>query len=124
MRQAHRWHRAAAVTLLTLAATVGPVTAQTPTKPTASVKILLENDKVVAGETTWAPGTENSMTARPPRVVRALAGGTLTVIYADGRTEKRVFETGNVYYFDRDAAPNRLKNEGTADVKVYFVFMK
>lgn len=124
MRQAYRWDRAVTVAVVALAAAVGPVTAQTPSKPTAAVKILLENDKVLAGETTWAPGTENSMTARPPRVVRALAGGTLTVIYADGRTEKRVFETGSVYYFDRDSAPNRLKNEGTTEVKVYFVFWK
>lgn len=124
MKQVHRWHRAVAAALLTLAAAAGPVAAQTPAKPTAAVKILLENDKVVAGETTWAPGTENSMSARPPRVIRALAGGTLTVIYADGRTEQRVFETGGVYYFDRDAAPNRLKNEGATEVKVYFVFIK
>jgi hypothetical protein len=124
MKQVHRWNTAVAVTLLALVAASGPAAAQGPAKPTAAVKILLDNDKVVAGETTWAPGNENSMSARPPRVIRALAGGTLTVIYADGRTEQRVFETGGVYYFDRDAAPNRLKNEGATEVKVYFVFIK
>lgn len=91
---------------------------------TATTKVLVDNSRVVAGETSWAPGTQNSNVARPARVIRGLAGGTLTVIYADGRTEKRTFEPGGVYYFEQDAAPNYLRNDGTSEVKVYFVFLK
>lgn len=91
---------------------------------TATTKVLVDNSRVVAGETSWAPGTQNSNVARPARVVRGLAGGTLTVIYADGRTEKRTFEPGGVYYFEPDTAPNYLRNDGTSEVKVYFVFLK
>lgn len=91
---------------------------------TSTTKILVDNPRVLAGEATWAPGTQNSNIARPARVIRALVGGTLTVIYADGRTDKRTFETGGVYYFEPDTVPNYLRNDGTSEIKVYFVFLK
>jgi hypothetical protein len=93
-------------------------------KPTAAVKVLIDNARVVAGEVSWAPGTQNSTIMRPTRVIRALVGGPLTVVYADGRTETRNFETGGVYYFEPDTVANFLRNDGTSEVKLYFVFIK
>ena len=91
---------------------------------TSTTKVLLENARVVAGESTWAPGTQNANVTRPARVIRGLVGGTLTVVYADGRTEKRTFEPGGVYYFEPDIVANYLRNDGTSEVKLYFVFLK
>jgi len=91
---------------------------------TSTTKVLLENARVVAGESTWAPGTQNANVTRPARVIRGLVGGTLTVVYADGRTEKRTFEPGGVYYFEPDIVANYLRNDGTSEVKVYYVFLK
>lgn len=95
-----------------------------PHAVTTSSKTLVDNARVLAGEVTWAPGTQNSNVMRPARVIRGLVGGTLTVVYADGRTEKRTFETGGVYYFEPDTVANFLRNDGTSEVKVYFVFLK
>jgi hypothetical protein len=91
---------------------------------TATAKVLVDNARVIAGEVTWAPGTQNSNVMRPARVIRGLAGGTLTVIYADGRTEKRTFEPGGVYYIEADTVANYLRNDGTTEIKVYYVFLK
>jgi hypothetical protein len=91
---------------------------------TSTSKVLVDNARVVAGEATWAPGTQNANVARPARVIRGLVGGTLTVIYADGRAEKRTFEPGGVYYFEPDTVANYLRNDGTSEVKVYYVFLK
>jgi hypothetical protein len=87
-------------------------------------KVLVDNAYFFAGESTWAPGTRNASATRPPRIIRALNGGTLTVVYADGRTEKRNFETGQVYFFEADTTPNFLRNDGPTEIKVYYVFLK
>jgi len=91
---------------------------------TSTSKVLVDNSRVIVGEATWAPGTHNANVARPARVIRGLVGGTLTVIYADGRTEKRTFEPGGVHYFEPDTVANYLRNDGTSEVKVYYVFLK
>lgn len=125
MTRSNGW-RTALMTFAIGAAIAAPVFGQEPAKHTvtSATKILVDNARVVAGEATWAPGTQNSNFARPARVLRALVGGTLTVVYADGRTEKRTFETGNVYYFEQDTVANYLRNDGTSEVKLYFVFLK
>lgn len=105
--------------------TANPAMAQTQAPKLAAVnRVLIDNPKVLVGESTWAPGAENSSVARPPRVLRALNGGTLTVIYADGKIEKRTYKTGEVHYLEQDAVPNVLKNEGTTEIKIYYVFLK
>ena len=57
-------------------------------------------------------------------MIRALVGGTLNVIYADGRTEKRTFEPGAVYFSEADTVANYLRNDGTSEAKLYYVFLK
>src|SRR4051812_21995226 len=57
--------------------------------PKAAIKVLAENDKARAFETTYAPGAENNAVPRSAvRIVRALKGGTLERTYADGKKEK------------------------------------
>jgi hypothetical protein len=125
MKQAAGWSLGTAVFVIGVAL-AAPARAQEAAKHkvTSASKVLVDNARVVAGEVTWPPGTQNSSIARPARVIRALAGGTLTVVHADGRTEKRTFETDGVYYFEPDTVPNYLRNDGTSEIKVYFVFLK
>ena len=87
-------------------------------------KQLLENDKVRVVEFRYGPGAESPNGARPARVIRALTAGTLMRTYADGKTEKDEYKTGDVKYFGADAAVNKLKNLGKTDVVLFVVFLK
>jgi hypothetical protein len=87
-------------------------------------KQLLENDKVRVVEFRYGPGDESPNSARPARVIRALTAGTLMRTYADGKTEKDEYKTGEVKYFGADAAENKLKNLGKTDVVLFVVFLK
>lgn len=111
--------------IVVFAAAGAPAAQEQPKAKVSSVnKMLVDNAYFYAGESTWAPGAENASVKRPPRIIRALNGGTLTVVYADGRTDKRNFETGQVYFFEADATPNFLRNDGPTEIKVYYVFLK
>lgn len=82
-------------------------------EPRAVQKVLIDNDKVRVFEITFRPGEQSAPNVkRPARVVRALAGGTLTVVYVDGKTEQRTFKTGEVKYFDAETVANTLRNDG------------
>ena len=119
---------ASLVSIIAIAAvaTAGAPAAQDKPPATANSvnKVLVDNAYFFAGESTWAPGAQNASVTRPPRLIRALNGGTLTVVYADGRTEPRIFETGEVYFFPADTVPNLLRNDGQTQIKVYYVFLK
>jgi hypothetical protein len=89
-------------------------------KGKATVKELFENDKVRVTEITFKPGDEGPNIARPFRVNRALKGGTIQRTYADGKTEKVVWKTGEV----RGVGPDPVftpKNIGKTDVVLYIV---
>ena len=119
--------RLVGATLISIGAAIAaPAFGQEPVKHavTSTYKVLVDNARLTAGEATWAPGTQNANVTRPARVIRGLVGGTLTAVYADGRTEKRTFEPGGVYYFEPDTVANYLRNDGTSEVKLYFVFLK
>jgi hypothetical protein len=91
--------------------------------PKAVIKIVAENAKVVATETTYAPGAESSTSRAEIRVVRALSGGTLRRTYADGKTEKVVYKTGDVRI--NDPGPEyTTKNIGKTEVRLYVVRLK
>jgi hypothetical protein len=91
---------------------------------TATIKVLAENDKVRAFETTYAPGAENKAVPRSAiRVVRALQGGTLQRTYADGKTENVVYKTGDVRINEPGPAYT-TKNTGKSDVKLYVILLK
>jgi hypothetical protein len=93
-------------------------------KGKATVKVLFENDKVRVAEVTFKPGDEAANAARPFHVVRALKGGTLMRTYADGKTEKSEFKTGEVKVLEAESKPYTPKNVGKSDVVLYAVFVK
>ena len=69
------------------------------------------------------PGDAGANATRPLRVIRVLKGGTLTLIYPDGKKEKLVWKTGDVQV--RPATPQYLtKNEGKSDIVLYVVNVK
>ena len=86
-------------------------------------KVLFENDKVLVYEATFKPGDEAAKVARPFRVIRALNGGTMQRTYADGKTEKIEWKTGEA----RPVGPDPVytpKNIGKSDVVLYIVELK
>ena len=90
-------------------------------KPT--IKILFENDKTRVFEVTFKPGDEGGNVARPYRIVRALKGGTIQRIYPDGKTETRVWKTGEVREVGPDT-PFIPKNVGKTTIVLYVVELK
>lgn len=118
--------------LLVAAAIATPATAQEKTavknmqktpvgKPI--VKEIVRNDKVRAYEATFRPGDQSPSIERPPRVARALKGGTLTLVYPDGKKEKSVYKTGEVKFVDHTPA-FAVKNETKRAIRLYIVEMK
>ena len=87
------------------------------------IKELYQNDKTRVIEITFRPGDASTNVARPFRVIRALKGGTLTRVWADGKTDKETFKTGEVKVFEPSAA-YIPKNEGKSDVVLYVVNLK
>jgi hypothetical protein len=92
--------------------------------PKAVIKVLTENDKLRAFETTFAPGAQNTaVPSTATRVVRALSGGTLERTYADGKKEKVVYKTGEVR-INNPSPAYTVKNVGKTEVKLYVVQVK
>ena len=89
-------------------------------KGKATQKVLLENEKVRVVETRFKPGDEGANVARPFRVTRALKGGTIQRTYADGKTDKIQWKTGEV----RGVGPDPVftpKNIGKTEIVLYVV---
>ena len=91
--------------------------------PKAVIKVVAENAKVTATETTYAPGAESNTSRAEIRVVRALSGGTLQRTYADGKKEQIVYKTGDVRINEPGPAYT-TKNIGKTEVKLYVVRLK
>ena len=91
--------------------------------PKVVIKVIAENAKVTATETTYAPGAESNTSRAEIRVVRALAGGTLQRTYADGKKEQVVYKTGDVRINEPGPAYT-TKNIGKSEVKLYVVRLK
>lgn len=101
----------------------GPAMAQEKAKPDAakaSVKVLLENDKVRVYEAHIPVGTEGANVARPYRIGRALTAGTMQRIYADGKKETVQWKAGEVKALGPD--PQYIpRNIGKTDFRIYVV---
>ncbi|WP_231585002.1 hypothetical protein [Burkholderia sp. 9120] len=93
------------------------------TSSSDQVKVMAENEKVVASEERIKPGAETDSRARPYRVVRAMKGGSIQRIYPDGRKEMAMWKTGEVRVFEA-SGPYKLKNVGKEDVVFYIVGLK
>lgn len=90
----------------------------------ASMKVLQENDKVRAYETTLAPGAQNTaVPSSATRVLRVLSGGTIERTHADGKKEKVQYKTGDVRILNPSPAYT-AKNIGKTEVKLYIVQVK
>ena len=86
-------------------------------------KVFLDNDQVRVFEVTFKPGDAAASVARPLRVIRVVKGGTLTLIYPDGKKEKSPWKTGEVQV--RQPSPAYApKNEGKSDIVLYVVNVK
>ena len=83
----------------------------------ATVKKVLENDRVLVTEITFKPG-EGSSGERSARVTRAMTDGTMERTYADGKKETLHWKAGEVRYFPKETFDN--KNIGKKDM-VFFV---
>ncbi|WP_087648549.1 hypothetical protein [Caballeronia choica] len=91
--------------------------------PKAEQKVLLDNDKVRVVDNRFEPGTELENASRGYRVARALKGGTLIRIYANGKKETIEWKTGEVKYLE-PSDPFKLRNVGKTEVVVYVVNLK
>ena len=86
-------------------------------------KVFYENDAVRVFEITFRPGDAGANIERPLRVIRVLKGGTLTLIYPEGKKEKLPWKTGEVKV--RQASPAYSpKNEGKSNIVLYVVYVK
>ena len=86
-------------------------------------KVYFENDAVRVFEVTFKPGDAAANIERPLRVIRVLKGGTLTLIYPDGKKEKLPWKTGEVKVRQPSPAYSP-KNEGKSDIVLYVVYVK
>ena len=137
---ARRFAAALVPAFLVMAFVAGPIAAQDKAKPAAkadekkaapakagdkkeapagTTKVLLENEKFRVTEVTFKPGEGSPTRERPPRVVRALSGGTMERTYPDGKTEKVEWKTGQVRASPKEAFGNR--NIGKTEVVFYIV---
>lgn len=88
------------------------------------MKVLQENDKVRAYETSLKPGAENkAVPSSATRVLRVINGGTLERTYADGKKEKVEYKAGEVRILNPSPAYT-AKNIGKTEVKLYIVQVK
>jgi hypothetical protein len=62
--------------------------------------------------------------SRNHRVSRALKGGMLERQYADGKTERREWKTGETHILQPGPTAYATKNVGTTDVELYTVELK
>lgn len=92
-------------------------------KGKAVLKVLVDNDETQVYEVTFKPGDEGENVERPYRVIKALSGGILERSYADGKTEKSEWKTGEV----RAVAANTAytpKNAGKTILILFVVTFK
>jgi quercetin dioxygenase-like cupin family protein len=86
-------------------------------------KVLIDNGKVRVTETTIKRGEVSPNIERPYRITRVLQGGETMRTHADGKTEKKVFKTGDVFEAGPDK-PYSSKNVGKTDIVLYSVVPK
>lgn len=92
-------------------------------KGLASRTLLAESDKLQVFEIRQKPGDVITPSTTVTRVVRAVKGGTVLRTYADGKTEKSEWKTGEVQI--QELGPQyTAKNVGKTEVVLYVVRLK
>lgn len=82
--------------------------------------ILAEDDKFQVFEIRQKPGEVNTPSTSGTRVIRALSGGALLRTYADGKTEKSDWKTGEVQ-IQGPGPQYTVTNIGDTEVVLYVV---
>ena len=94
-------------------------------KGKATVKVLVDNNKVRVTETRYRPGDVNIEDRSYFRVTRTLQGGTLERTYPDGKKESYEAKTGDVAYREPSKGGNyTTRNTGKSDIVNYSVRLK
>ncbi len=103
--------------------TVGLSPAMADEKGQPSRTILAESDKLQVIEIRQKPGEVSTPSTSSTRAVRALKGGTMLRTYADGKTEKVEWKTGDVQI--QEPGPQyTVKNVGKSEIVLYAVRLK
>lgn len=86
-----------------------------------------ENDDVKVWKTTVMPNAPLAMhTHDHPRVIVALSGGTMKIVYEDGTSEVHKWDTGKAYWLSLEEGKKRHAdaNVGAKPVEVMVVELK
>jgi hypothetical protein len=97
-------------------------------KGKATIKVLIDNDRVRVYETTYKPGDVNTeVPSAYHRINRTLQNGTIERTYADGKKEKLELKAGTVRFLEpaKPGAPTyTVQNIGKGDYVSYVVLLK
>ena len=98
-------------------------------KGKATMKVHIDNDKVLVFERTYKPGDVNDAQEQQSsyRVNHTVKGGTLERTYADGKKVKIELKTGMVRYLEPSKGPSdkyTTKNIGNTEVVSFVVQLK
>lgn len=86
-----------------------------------------ENEHVSVWKTVVLPNAPLTMhTHQHPRVIVALSGGTMKVVYEDGTSEQHEWETGKAYWLSAEEGKKRHAdaNQGSKPIEVMVVELK
>ena len=98
-------------------------------KGKATMKVHIDNNKVLVFERTYKPGDVNDAQEQQSsyRVNHTVKGGTLERTYADGKKVKIELKTGMVRYLEPSKGPSdkyTTKNIGNTEVVSFVVQLK
>jgi hypothetical protein len=100
-------------------------TAMAQEKGKATVKVLVDNDKVRVTEIHYQPGDVGEDDRTQFRVNRTLQGGTIERIYSDGKKERLELKTGQVRYNEPSKGGTyKVMNVGKTTIVNYVVRLK
>ena len=113
-----------AIVILSALGTISPQAA-TPNAPQRTPQF--ENDDVAVWKTVVPPNAPLKMhTHQHARVIIALTGGTMKVVYEDGSSETHEWETGKAYWLPTSEGLKRHAdvNTGSKPIEVMVVELK
>jgi quercetin dioxygenase-like cupin family protein len=120
-----------AIAFTPFSALTAPQTSQVQTKQVQTSQVQrtpqFENQDVAVWKTVVPPNAPLTMhTHDHPRVIIALSGGTMKVVYEDGTSEIHQWETGKAYWLSAEEGQKRHAdaNQGSQPIEVMVVELK
>ena len=104
---------------------VGTLTSQQPAETQRTPQF--ENDEVKVWKTVVMPNAPLTMhTHDHARVIVALSGGTMKIVYEDGTSETQKWDTGKAYWLSTEEGKKRHAdaNQGDKPIEVMVVELK